>query len=400
MTTSIGLGQEEAVLPAGFRAAGVAAGIKPTGARDMALIVSDGPAAVAGVFTRNRFCAAPVKLNRERLRRGIARGVIVNSGVANACTGARGLADARRTAAQVATRLGLAEREVFVCSTGRIGTFLPMEVVERGIEQLANSLSPTGGEEAARAILTTDTRPKRWTAEFRIGRRTARLTGLAKGAGMIEPNMATMLCFLLTDAAIERAALQGALGRAVDRSFNRISVDGDQSTNDTVLLLANGHAGGAPLREGDRGWNAFEAALGEATERLAHMIVRDGEGATRVAVIRVHGARSDRDADRAARAVANSLLVKTAWAGNDANWGRVMDALGYSGARVVESRVDVDFEGCPAVRNGIAGPATEADLRAAITRPEFAVDIHLHLGGGKAVVLTCNLTEEYVRINA
>ncbi len=399
MTTTMREGREEVVLPSGFRAAGVAAGIKPSGSRDMALIVSDVPSSIAGVFTTNRICAAPVKLDRERLRHGIARAVVVNSGVANACTGEPGLRDARRTASLAARRLGVPEQEVFVCSTGRIGTRLPMEAVERGIESLVASLSDKGGEEAALAIMTTDTRPKRWTAEFSAGRRVARVTGLAKGAGMIEPNMATMLCFLLTDAAIERVALQRVLKEAADQSFNRITVDGDRSTNDTVLLLANGAAGGPVLRPGRPGWNAFEDMLFDTTLRLARMIVGDGEGATRVAVIRVRGARSDRDADLVARAVANSLLVKTAWAGSDANWGRVMDAVGYSGAHVIESKVDVDFEGLPAVRRGMAGSVTDASLRAAIAKPEFSVDIRLHLGRGEATVYTCNITEEYVRIN-
>jgi len=399
MKTSVGSGTESAQLPAGYRAAGLAAGIKATGHPDMALIVSDRPATAAGVFTTNQVCAAPVKLDREHLRRGMARAIVVNSGVANACTGTRGLRDARRMAAVTAGHLGIRAQEVFVCSTGRIGVYLPMDKVEAGIGQLAAALSEHGGERAAQAIMTTDTRPKRYTVSFHAGRVEARLTGLAKGAGMIEPNMATMLCFLLTDVAVERAALQRALKWAVDRSFNRITVDGDRSTNDTVLMLANGAAGGAPLREGGPGWRAFLTALEETTDRLARMIVRDGEGATRLVTIRVRGARSDAEAEQAARSVANSLLVKTAWAGSDANWGRVMDALGYSPARVEESKVDIAFDGLWAVRRGAPGPADEAQLRAVVTQPEFTVTIHLHLGQGEATIYTCNLTEEYVRIN-
>ena len=298
-----------------------------------------------------------------------------------------------------AERLGVHERQVFVCSTGRIGVPMPMPVIEKGLRRLADALSETGGPDAAQAILTTDTRPKRWTVRFRAAGRRLTLSGIAKGAGMIEPNMATMLSFLLTDAAVAPAALQRALKAACDQSFNRVTVDGDRSTNDTVLLLANGAAGNAPLAEGRPGWRAFTAALNEVTRQLAKMIARDGEGATRLVTIVVRGARNDRDADLAARSVANSLLVKTAWAGDDANWGRVMDALGYSAARVVESKVDVRFGDCWAVRGGAPGPARDAELRAAIARPEFTVTIDLHLGKGHAIVYTCNLTEAYVRIN-
>lgn len=393
------LGEEKIVLPPGFRAAGIAAGIKKPGVRDMALIVSDRLAAVAGVFTTNQVCAATVKLDRERLRNGLGRAIVVNSGNANACTGQRGLRDARRMAALVAERLDLPETQVFVCSTGRIGVPLPMPVIEKGIEILTRNLSETGGEEAAQAILTTDTRPKRWTVNFRLGGHTLTLSGIAKGAGMIEPNMATMLAFLMTDAAVSPKALQRALETAVNQSFNRITVDGDRSTNDTVLLFANGAAGNAPLAPGRPGWRAFTDAVNEVTLQLAKMIARDGEGATKMITIEVRGAASGRDADLAARAVANSLLVKTAWAGEDANWGRVMDALGYSPARVVESKVEIFFEDRCAVRGGVAGPATDAALREIVCRPEFTVTIDLHLGKGRAIVYTCNLTEEYVRIN-
>lgn len=399
MKTKRLLGEEKIILPRGFRAAGIAAGIKKPGVRDMALIVSDRPAAVAGVFTTNQVCAATVKLDRERLRGGRGRAIVVNSGNANACTGEQGLRDARRMAALVAQQLGLLEEQVFVCSTGRIGAPLPMPVIEKGIAKLTQDLSENGGEDAAQAIMTTDTRPKRWTVHFRVGARQLTVAGIAKGAGMIEPNMATMLAFLMTDAAVPPRILQRALEAAVNQSFNRITVDGDRSTNDTVLLFANGAAGHPPLAPSRPGWRAFTEALNEATRQLARMIARDGEGATKMITIEVRGAASDRDADLAARAVANSLLVKTAWAGDDANWGRVMDALGYSPARVVESKVDIFFEDRCAVRGGVAGPATDAQLREIVRRPEFAVAIDLHLGKGRAIVYTCNLTEEYVRIN-
>lgn len=398
-TPTSNLGSAGLRLPVGFRAAGVAAGIKASGDRlDMALIVSDQPAAAAGLFTTNQVQAAPVRLDRDHLNGRLARAIVVNSGNANACTGPRGLRDARRMAAETARRLGVSLRQVFVCSTGTIGVPLPMERVLAGIERLVPALSHDGGEAASTAILTTDTRPKRWTVPLRIGGREVTVAGFAKGAGMIEPRMATMLAFLLTDAAVPSAALQRLLKGAADESFNRITVDGDRSTNDTVLFLANG-AAGVRLTPGRPGWRDFEAAVRETTRALARMIVADGEGATRVVTIRVRGAWSHREADLAARSVANSLLVKTAWAGPNANWGRVMDALGYSPARVVESRVSIRFDELLAVRRGAPGPATREQLREVIARPEFTVDIDLGLGRGRAEIWTCNCTEEYVRIN-
>ncbi|MBM4154414.1 MAG: bifunctional glutamate N-acetyltransferase/amino-acid acetyltransferase ArgJ [Lentisphaerae bacterium] len=391
-------GTPDVRLPKGFRAAGVTAGIKKSGAKDMAMIVADVPAVVAGTFTTNQVKAAPVKLDMERLKGRTARAIVVNSGNANACNGPRGMRDARRMGAVAAAALGVPEGHVFVSSTGTIGLPMPMEVIEKGIGLLAAALSPDGGTDASDAILTTDTRPKRWTVPLRIGGKDVTVTGMCKGAGMIEPNMATMLGYLLTDAAVAPAALQKLLKAAVDDSFNRVSVDGDRSTNDTVLFLASG-ASGARLAPGRPGWTAFEAAVREVTLELAKMIARDGEGASRYVTIRVSGAKSDRDADLAARSVANSFLVKTAWAGPNANWGRVMDALGYSDAKVVEAKVGIRFDELVAVVRGQPGPASREDLKAVIARPEFTVDIHLGLGRGQAVVYTCNCTEEYVRIN-
>ncbi len=391
-------GSPEIRLPKGFRAAGVAAGIKKSGAKDMAMIVADVPAAVAGTFTTNQVKAAPVRLDMERLKGRVARAIVVNSGNANACNGPRGMRDAKRMGAVTAEALGVPEEHVFVSSTGTIGLPMPMEVIEKGIGLLAAAVSPGGGTDASDAIMTTDTRPKRWTVPLRVGGGDVTVTGMCKGAGMIEPNMATMLCYLLTDAAVAPVALQKLLKAAVDDSFNRVSVDGDRSTNDTVLFLANG-ASGVRLAPGRPGWAAFESAVRETTLELAKMIARDGEGATRYVTIRVSGARNDREADIAARSVANSFLVKTAWAGPNANWGRVMDALGYSDATVVEEKVDIRFDELHAVVRGQPGPASREDLKAVIARPEFTVDIRLGLGRGKAVVYTCNCTEEYVRIN-
>ena len=391
-------GREEMILPQGYRAAGIACGIKKNGDRDMMLLVSDVPAAAAAVFTTNQVKAAPVRLDREHLRGGKACALVVNSGNANACNGPRGMRDARRMAALTAELLGVPERQTLVCSTGTIGLPLPMETIEKGIHLLVPALSATGGPDAVAAILTTDTRAKQWTVKAPVGRKHVTVSGFCKGAGMIEPNMATMLAYILTDAEVPRAALQALLKEAADRSFNRVTVDGDRSTNDSAFLLANG-ASGVRVAPGSRGWTTFVQAVYEVTHKLAWMIARDGEGATRVVTIRVQGAKTHEDADIAARAVANSFLVKTAWAGPNANWGRVMDSIGYSAAKVVEEKVDVWFDEMHAVHHGAGTDVTREDLKAVIARPEFTVTIDLGLGKGAATIYTCNCTEEYVRIN-
>lgn len=392
-------GRDILLMPQGFRAAGIAAGLKKSGRPDMALFVSDTPAVAAGVFTTNQVKAAPVRLDMEHLKGRVARAIVMNSGNANACNGARGLRDARRMAALTAALLDVPVRQVFVSSTGTIGLPLPMPVIEAGIRQLVPALSVDGGAAASEAMMTTDLTVKRWTIDLKVGGRPVRLSAACKGSGMIEPNMATMLCYVMTDAAVTPAALQVALKQAADRSFNRVTVDGDRSTNDTVLMLANGRAGNRPLHPGHRDWKKFMAALEEATLELALMMARDGEGATKLVTIRVRGARSDREADIAARAVANSNLVKTSWAGIRCNWGRVMDALGYSDARVAEEKVDIRYDGLSAVRRGIQGSVPRERLSEVIQKPEFTIDIDLHLGRGSAVVYTCNFTEDYVKIN-
>jgi glutamate N-acetyltransferase/amino-acid N-acetyltransferase len=386
---------------AGFRAAGVAAGIKYKNRRDLALIVSDVPAAAAGVFTRNAVQAAPVRLCRQRLaRRPSARAILVNSGNANACTGAAGRRDAERMAALAAGALGIPARDVLVCSTGTIGIPLPMPVIARAIPQAAHALSPAGGPEAAAAILTTDTRPKQIAVRFRAGPATVTLGGMAKGAGMIAPNMATLLVFLTTDAAVAPRALQTALAEAVDGSFNRITVDGDQSTNDTVLLLANGKAGGPMLRPGRSGWDAVRRALAHVTRELALAVVRDGEGATKFVTVATRGAATLADARAVSFAVANSLLVKTAWFGADPNWGRIMAAIGYSGAAVRPESVAIRFNGRPAVRRGRPAGATHAELRAEYLKSEIRIDIALGMGRASFEAYTCDCSDAYVRINA
>lgn len=390
---------EPPVLPREYRAAGVAAGVKRSGQKDLALIVSDRPAALAGTFTTNQVQAAPVKLCRERLRQRRARAIVANSGNANACTGEQGRKDAERMAKRVGELLHVPWDEVCVCSTGRIGVRLPMDRIEPGIEQAVRALSPAGLHDAAVAIMTTDTRPKLAALRFAVEGHTATLTAVAKGAGMIEPRMATMLCFLLTDAAVEPEALQGCLSQAVELSFNRITVDGDRSTNDTVLFLANGAVGNSPLRPAHPDWPAFEQAVRRLTHRMAMEIVKDGEGVTRVVTVRVRGARTDAEADAAARSIANSMLVKTSWAGDYPNWGRIMDALGYSPARVEEERVDIFYDEVPAALNGVASGVPLEELQRIVTRPAFTVTVDLHLGAGEAIIYGCNCTEEYVRIN-
>ncbi len=385
-------------LPKGFSAAGIAAGIKKK-KNDMALIVSDVTAVSAAVFTTNQVKAAPVKWDIQVVEHDGARAIVMNSGNANACTGVQGLADAEAMAALAAGRLGVKPLDVFVCSTGTIGKPLPMEKIAGGIKSLFNEASPDGGMDAAEAMMTTDLVSKTVTAEIDFDGKPARITGLAKGSGMIEPNMATMLAFILTDAAIEKHTLQCALRTAADMSFNRITVDGDRSTNDTVICLANGQAGNEVITQNSKHWKLFLQTLEKVLFDLSMMIVKDGEGATRVITVRVSGAASNGEADEAARAVANSMLNKTAWAGTRPNWGRIMDAIGYSYAQVQENKVNIDYDDVPAVRSGVAAGTPEEHLVAAVSKEAFTININLNLGTGKAVVYTCNCTEDYVRIN-
>ena len=378
--------------PLGFRAAGIAAGIKPNGKEDLALIVSDRPATVAATFTTNQVKAAPVKLDMQHVRGGKARAIVANSGNANACTGNVGMIHARAMAVAVARRLGCADNHVLVCSTGRIGTPLPIVKVEAGIKELLKKITRQGAHDAARAILTTDTFAKEVAVKIAAGARAVSIGGIAKGAGMIHPRMATMLSFITTDAAVPRAALQRALTEAVGQSFNRVSVDGDTSTNDTVILLANGAAAAPPTKE-------FQEALNFVCLELAKMIVRDGEGVSKFVTVNVRGAASDRNAEIAARSVANSVLVKTSWYGGDPNWGRIMDALGYSRARVREEWVDIAYDGVPAVRRGMPARTSLAKLKKIVRQPTFTIDVHLHLGHGQCTMHTCDLTEKYVELN-
>ncbi len=385
--------------PRGFRASGVQAGIK-NDKKDMALLVSETPCSAAGVYTTNRVQAAPVQFCRARTPGVQLRGFIVNSGNANACTGAQGIRDTETMARKTEARLGLAPDSILVCSTGTIGLPLPMDIVTRGIDLAADAIAESGGPDAARAIMTTDTHPKQVAFQFTLDGKTATLGGMAKGSGMINPSMATMLAFLTTDAAIEPSALQAALAAAVERSFNRITIDGDQSTNDTVLCLANGRAGNASLTPQHPDWKTFRSALNAATLQLALMMVKDGEGATKLVTINVKGAPGRRAADRVARAVANSLLVKTSWFGADPNWGRVIAAIGYSGAPVNPELIDIVYDGRTAVRQGQSAGLDPEILRGIIMKPDFTIDIDLHLGKSAYMVYTCDCSDQYVHINA
>lgn len=392
-------GSDAFELPSGYRAIGMHAGIKKDGVKDMALFVSDHPAEMAGTYTTNRFRAAPVELCIRHLNSGMpARAIVVNSGVANAATGTRGQDDARDMAERTAQLTGIETEQVYVCSTGVIGRYLPMDTVRQGIERMVSQLAADGGTTASEAILTTDTRPKRWSVEFNVDGYQAKLAGCAKGAGMIQPDMATMLAFLFTDAAVNGEALRNALRLAVADSFNRITVDGDTSTNDTTLMMANGCAGNKPLHPGHKDWDAFTAALEEVTKQLAWKIIEDGEGAEKVICIQVRGATSDADAERVARTIANSFLVKTGWSGKGPAWGRVLDCIGYSGADVDPAQTDVYYNDLPAVTGGISGAAAPEALASAV-KNNFRLMVDLHRGQCQATVYTCNITEEYVRIN-
>ena len=386
--------------------------------RDLALIVSEVPATAAGMFTTNQICAAPVKVCVEHIANGKAQAVIINSGNANACTGPQGLKDAKEMAALIAEELLLQPQDVLVGSTGRIGLELPMPNIRKGIGQIVKELddSPIASLHAAQAIMTSDTQPKEIAIEFKLGGQIVRLGGIAKGAGMIQPGMsptgarpasmplhATMLSYLTTDAKIPATTLRRCLREAVANSFNCITVDGDMSTNDTVLILANGLAGNGKLSTRDL--KTFQAALNHVCLELAKMIVRDGEGISRVITVQVKGAKTQKDADAATRAIGNSALVKTSWNGGDPNWGRIIDALGYSTARVIEEKVDIAYSApgqkklIYSLKKGRPTRTAFKTLCAAVAPAEFELHINLNLGKAEAVLYAADLSEEYVDFN-
>lgn len=389
-------------LAAGFRSAATACGLKVSGNLDLGLVWSDAPCSAAGVFTTNRVQAAPVHVCRDTLASAAARvrGVLYNSGCANAVTGDRGMADARTMRATGARAIGAAEDEVLVLSTGVIGRFLDMDKIARGAQVLMSDAALRTNGDAARAIMTTDSVAKLAEAEFTVGGHTVRVAGFAKGAGMIHPNMATMLSVVTTDARVDAARLDRALRAAVERSFNRISVDGDMSTNDTVLVLASGASGAAI---DDASEPAFVAALTEVCGSLARQIARDGEGATRLVELRITGGASEKQAHRVGDSIACSPLVKTAIHGNDPNWGRILAAAGYSGEPIEPERVRLWFGEGDAIQlldRGLPVPFDETRASELLRQDPAIVHLDLGLGSHSAVVWTCDLSAEYVRVNA
>jgi glutamate N-acetyltransferase/amino-acid N-acetyltransferase len=383
----------------GFRASGIAAGIKSESARDLGLLTSDKPAATVGVFTTNKIQAAPVTLTKDKLQKGKAQALIVNSGNANACTGTTGLRDAQQLCQSVATELALAEELVMVSSTGIIGVPLPMDTIMPHIPRLVATLSPAGLEDLAEAIMTTDTFPKLVFQRKIIAGKEISLCGIAKGSGMIMPAMATLLSFIITDIAIERGLLGDLLNEALATSYNRITIDGDTSTNDMVIMMANGCAGNHILQKQSPDLKAFRGMLNTLLGDLSHLILKDAEGSSKIIHICVENARSPEEGKRVAYRVANSLLVKTAFYGEDANWGRILAAVGQTDAEIDPERIDIFFDDVMLVKNSTSTGAT-ARAQDILKQPEFRVTINLHRGTATEEVATTDITTEYVKINS
>ena len=383
----------------GFSFSGVVSGLKKNNQKDLGLIYSEVPTSIAGVFTKNRVQAAPVLLDRERIKKGLCRAVIVNSGSANCCTGDQGMKDAVSEARLAAYGLNISEELVFVASTGVIGKPLALDKIEYAVPALVKALSPGGINDFAQAIMTTDTVPKIVSRNGNIGGSGFNITGVAKGAGMICPDMATMLCFVCTDAEASPGYLKEALLSSVEKSFNRITIDGDTSTNDTVLVMANGVSGTVVESRADKTY--FKELLSEVLMELAKMVIKDGEGATKLVDIIVKGAASGSEAEKIAKTIANSSLVKTALFGEDANWGRILAAAGRSGVEFDPGLADIYFNDVLMVKNGMGcGDAAEIEATKVLKNPEFTIMVDLKMGDGKASVLTCDFSIDYVKINA
>ncbi len=386
-------------IPRGFKFSTAEAAIKKAGRKDIALIVSEVEANIAGAFTKNAVKAAPVRLCMRNIKSGRGGVIVVNSGNANACTGKKGMQDAEEIVSIVSRRLGIKPSSSYMCSTGVIGTPLPMERIIPALDSLAANVGGHSFEDVAKAIMTTDTFPKMVSTSINIGKKSGTIAGMCKGAGMIAPNMATMLCFIITDIAVDKAALNAAIKDSVKKSFNRVTIDGDMSTNDTVLLMANGVLGNKPIKRSSKHFTAFKSALDDITCELSKLVAKDGEGATKLIEVLVKGARNDAQAVKAALAIANSNLVKTAIYGNDANWGRIMCALGYSGIPLREEKTDIFFDGVQVVKKGLTNNKDE-EATAALKSKEVKITIDLNSGEASSRVLTCDFTEEYIRINA
>ena len=385
--------------PQGFKAAGVKAGIKKSGNLDVAVIYTEKEAAVAGTFTQNAVAAAPVCVSKRVVSTGSAHAITANAGCANACTGEQGMQDAEQMAAITAKALGCKADDVLVASTGVIGVNLPMDKMEAGIQHAVSELSETGSELAGNAIITTDTYSKACSTEVEIGGKKVRFGAIAKGSGMIQPNMATMLCFITTDAAIDSKLLQAALSDIVETSFNMISIDGDMSTNDMAIVLANGAAGNAKIMAKNDDYAVFYAALKSICEGLAQRIASDGEGATKFLTVNVRGTKTFADAKTIAMSVAKSPLVKTAFFGEDPNWGRVICAVGYAGIPMDPQKTVVKFGGIPVYANGVGAAFDEEALRRVMAEHDIVIDIEMGLGEEEATVWSCDFSYEYVKIN-
>ena len=387
--------------PKGFLGGALGCGIKDPGnpRTDLTLIYSQHPCVSAGTFTTNRVKAAPVKVTQAHLRALDLRAIVANSGNANACTGVRGIEDARTMAKTVATSLDLRQREVGVCSTGVIGLPLPMERMEPGLAKLADQLTGNGGSEVASAIMTSDTTLKEIAVSTTIGGRKVHIGACAKGAGMICPSMATMLCFVTTDASISKSCLQKSLLEAVEGSFNRICIDGDMSTNDTVLALANGQAGGKPIARRSKACREFSEALQHVLLELAKACVRDGERVSKFVTLEVQGASVYLDAKKVAEAIAKSALVKSSWNGGDPNWGRIIHAIGYSRARIREELIDISYNGKPACEGGLMAHTPIKTLRDIAARDSFTITVNLHLGNADYTIYTSDISPEYIDFN-
>lgn len=386
--------------PQGFLAAGVKAGIKASGNHDVAVIYSTVPAATGAVFTQNKMCAAPVLVSRKVAAKSYAQVIVVNSGCANACTGEQGLKDAEAMQAQTAELLDVENDAVYVCSTGVIGHFMPMDKLAKGIADAVDAMDETGGESCAMAIQTTDTFIKHAAYEFELGGKTVKIAGIAKGAGMIHPNMATMLTFLTTDAAVAPDVLKRAVKAAADKSFNMVVVDGDTSTNDSMIVLANGLAENEIIvSEEHPDYPAFFEALLACAQDLAKMIARDGEGATKFLEVNVAGAATWAEAKTAAMAIAKSPLVKTAFFGKDPNWGRIVCAAGYSGAQMEPDKVNLEIGGVRLVENGMNCNVPLESLKDIMEQHDISMKIDLGAGQEEATVWTCDFSYEYVKIN-